>query len=263
MSSSPREAVLGAGFGSRVSDRSSWTAGKASGAGQLSSWPSRASACAAVDAAAYGASLLIAPIIARSAAPAPCRYAAPTTWTTTTASTALTQPTPLMTVTHDKPSPATHPPPPPRRRGRERWRRRSPTAQSLHSGAQEPQRLPDWEPRTAPHHRLLHETPKDNRPQCKRAKRGGKENPPQAPTQQGAEAQRGRRRTSSSVCEACPVGGGGHPTLLVHRPREVPRPCRVCFAPGTQPVGRAGEYSGCGVVWRHLEAGGECLGTGE
>ena len=45
------------------------------------------------------------------------------------------------------------------------------------------------------------------------------------------------------------LSAGGHPTLSVHRSRAVPGPRRVDFAPGTQPVGRAGECSGCGVVW--------------
>ena len=41
-----------------------------------------------------------------------------------------------------------------------------------------------------------------------------------------------------------------HPTLLVHHPLGwCPGPVVGGFAPGTQPVSRAGEYSGCGVVW--------------
>ena len=41
-----------------------------------------------------------------------------------------------------------------------------------------------------------------------------------------------------------------HPTRLVHHPLGwCPRPVVGGFAPGTQPVGRAGEYSGCGLVW--------------
>ena len=44
-----------------------------------------------------------------------------------------------------------------------------------------------------------------------------------------------------------------HPTLLVHHPLGwCPGPVVGGFAPGTQLVGRAGEYSGavwCGVVW--------------
>ena len=45
------------------------------------------------------------------------------------------------------------------------------------------------------------------------------------------------------------AGAHAHPTLLVHGSRAVRRPCRVGFAPSTQPVGMAGESSGRGVVW--------------
>ena len=48
------------------------------------------------------------------------------------------------------------------------------------------------------------------------------------------------------------LGGGArvHPTLLVHHPLGwCPGPAVGGFAPGTQPVGRGGEYSRCGVVW--------------
>ena len=45
-------------------------------------------------------------------------------------------------------------------------------------------------------------------------------------------------------------GARVHPTLLVHYSRAVPGPCRVGCTTGTQLVGRAGEYSGCGgVMW--------------
>ena len=46
------------------------------------------------------------------------------------------------------------------------------------------------------------------------------------------------------------AGARVHPTLLVHHPLGwCPGPVVGGFAPGTQPVSRAGEYSGCGVVW--------------
>ena len=46
------------------------------------------------------------------------------------------------------------------------------------------------------------------------------------------------------------AGARVHPTLLVHHPLEwCPGPVVGGFAPGTQLVSRAGEYSGCGVVW--------------
>ena len=51
-----------------------------------------------------------------------------------------------------------------------------------------------------------------------------------------------------------PYGGGClvqrhvHPTLLVHYPGAVSGPCRVGFAPSTQPVGGVGEYSACVCV---------------
>ena len=47
------------------------------------------------------------------------------------------------------------------------------------------------------------------------------------------------------------AGAHIHPTLSVHHPREWRLgPVVRGFAPGTQSVGRAGEYSvWCGVVW--------------
>ena len=46
------------------------------------------------------------------------------------------------------------------------------------------------------------------------------------------------------------AGARVHLTLLVHHPFGwCPGPVVGGFAPGTQPVSRAGEYSGCGVVW--------------
>ena len=56
----------------------------------------------------------------------------------------------------------------------------------------------------------------------------------------------GGRRILGLVLSA---GARPHLTLLVHRPRAVPGPCRVGFTPSTHPMGRARGYSGCGVVW--------------
>ena len=62
-----------------------------------------------------------------------------------------------------------------------------------------------------------------------------------------AAGTRGPRAPSGVVLGA---GARVHPTLLVHHPFGwCPGPVVGGFAPGTQPVGRAGEYSGCGVVW--------------
>ena len=45
------------------------------------------------------------------------------------------------------------------------------------------------------------------------------------------------------------AGARVHPTLLVHHPLGwCPGPVVGGFAPGTQPVSRAGEYSGCVVL---------------
>ena len=58
---------------------------------------------------------------------------------------------------------------------------------------------------------------------------------------------RGPRAPSGVVLGA---GARVHPTLLVHHPFGwCLGPVVGGFAPGTQPVSRAGEYSGCGVVW--------------
>ena len=51
------------------------------------------------------------------------------------------------------------------------------------------------------------------------------------------------------------AGARIHSTLLVHAAKAVPGLVGG-FAPGTQPMGRAGEYSGCSVVW------GGCVGCG-
>ena len=62
-----------------------------------------------------------------------------------------------------------------------------------------------------------------------------------------AAGTRGPRAHSGVVLGA---GARVHPTLLVHHPFGwCPGPVVGGFAPGTQPVSRAGEYSGCGVVW--------------
>ena len=62
-----------------------------------------------------------------------------------------------------------------------------------------------------------------------------------------AAGTRGPRAPSGVVLGA---GARVHPTLLVHHPFGwCPGPVVGGFAPGTQPVSRAGEYSGCGVVW--------------
>ena len=62
-----------------------------------------------------------------------------------------------------------------------------------------------------------------------------------------AAGTRGPRAPSGVVLGA---GARVHPTLLVHHPFGwCPCPVVGGFAPGTQPVSRAGEYSGCGVVW--------------
>ena len=62
-----------------------------------------------------------------------------------------------------------------------------------------------------------------------------------------AAGTRGPRAPSGVVLGA---GARVHPTLLVHHPFGwCLGPVVGGFAPGTQPVSRAGEYSGCGVVW--------------
>ena len=46
------------------------------------------------------------------------------------------------------------------------------------------------------------------------------------------------------------AGARVHPILLVHHPLgRCPGPVVRGFAPGSQPMGRVGKYSGCGVVW--------------
>ena len=63
-----------------------------------------------------------------------------------------------------------------------------------------------------------------------------------------AAGTRGPRAPSGVVLGA---GARVHPTLLVHHPFGwCPGPVVGGFAPGTQPVSRAGEYLvWCGVVW--------------
>ena len=61
-----------------------------------------------------------------------------------------------------------------------------------------------------------------------------------------AAGTRGPRAPSGVVLGA---GARVHPTLLVHHPFGwCPGPVVGGFAPGTQPVSRAGEYSGCVVL---------------
>ena len=63
-----------------------------------------------------------------------------------------------------------------------------------------------------------------------------------------AAGTRGPRAPSGVVLGA---GARVHPTLLVHHPFGwCPGPVVGGFAPGTQPVSRAGEYSGCAAVCR-------------